>query len=156
MPVSSERVTTIDLLRHGACQGGEIFRGRTDVHLSTQGWEQMERAVSAAPDWQRVITSPLVRCRAFAERCAARCNVPLQVEAALQEMDFGAWEGRLAQEVWQENPQLLARFYDDPAAVSQFPNRDRAHLDESRKFGEHQLHPQQRTCRRRILPRDTN
>ena len=26
----------IDLLRHGACEGGEIFRGSTDVALSEE------------------------------------------------------------------------------------------------------------------------
>lgn len=113
-----ERVTTIDLLRHGACQGGEIYRGRTDVQLSAEGWQQMEQAVSAATDWQRIITSPLLRCREFAEHCAGRFNLPLQVDVALQEMDFGEWEGRLLQEVWQENPDLVARFYDDPGAVT--------------------------------------
>ena len=113
-----ERVTTIDLLRHGACLGGEIFRGRTDVQLSTQGWQQMEQALCTAPAWQRIITSPLLRCHEFAVRYAARSDVPLVVEPALREMDFGAWDGRLAQEVWQENPQLLARFYDDPGAVT--------------------------------------
>jgi alpha-ribazole phosphatase len=113
-----ERVTTIHLLRHGACQGGEIYRGRTDVQLSSEGWQQMEQAISAAPDWQRIITSPLLRCREFGEHCAARFNIPLQIDTALQEMDFGGWEGRLVQEVWQENPELVARFYDDPAAVT--------------------------------------
>lgn len=118
MPSQPERVTTIDLLRHGACQGGEIFRGRTDVQLSTAGWQQMDQAVSAALGWQRIITSPLLRCREFAEHCAGRFNLPLQVDVALQEMDFGDWEGRLVDEVWQESPDLLGRFYDDPSAVT--------------------------------------
>jgi alpha-ribazole phosphatase len=118
MSSQQERVTTIDLLRHGACQGGEIYRGRTDVQLSAEGWQQMEQAVSAATDWQRIVTSPLLRCREFAEYCAGRFKLPLQVDAALQEMDFGEWEGRLSQEVWQEDPDLVTRFYDDPGAVT--------------------------------------
>src|SRR6187401_779020 len=94
-----EPVTTIDLLRHGACQGGEIYRGRTDVQLSGEGWQQMERAVRAPADWQRIVTSPLLRCREFAEHCARRFSLPLQLENALQELDFGEWEGRLVQEI---------------------------------------------------------
>lgn len=118
MPTPPERITSIDLLRHGACEGGDIYRGRTDVQLSAQGWQQMEQAVSIALDWQRIITSPLARCRDFAERYAGCRNLPLQVELALQEMDFGAWEGRLTQEIWQETPDLAARFYEDPGAIT--------------------------------------
>jgi broad specificity phosphatase PhoE len=78
----------------------------------------MEQAVSTPRGWQRIITSPLVRCREFAEHCAGRFNLPLQVDVALQEMDFGDWEGRLVEEVWQESPELLGRFYHDPSAVT--------------------------------------
>jgi alpha-ribazole phosphatase len=118
MSPQMEPVTTIHLLRHGACQGGDIYRGRTDVPLSIEGWQQMQQTVSTGANWQRIVTSPLLRCREFAQYCADRFDVPLQVEAALQEMDFGQWEGRLVQEVWQENPELAARFYDNPAEVT--------------------------------------
>ncbi len=55
--------TTIDLLRHGACEGGEIFRGSSDVALSEQGWQQMRAAIAdeTAP-WQAVVSSSLQRC----------------------------------------------------------------------------------------------
>lgn len=118
MPAQPERVTTIDLLRHGACQGGEIYRGRTDVALSDLGWRQMEEAIAQAADWQRVVTSPLARCRAFAEHYATRFALPLLVVNGLQEVDFGAWEGRLLQEVWRSEALTVSRYYDDPGAVT--------------------------------------
>lgn len=118
MPAPAERVTTIDLLRHGACEGGEIYRGRTDVALSDAGWQQMEQAVAHFADWQAVVTSPLVRCHAFAEHCATRFAIPLHVVSNLQEVDFGAWEGRLLQEVWQNDAHTVSRYYDDPGAVT--------------------------------------
>jgi alpha-ribazole phosphatase len=113
-----ERVTNVDLLRHGACEGGEIYRGRTDVPLSAEGWGQLERDIRGSANWQRIVTSPLLRCHQFAQRCATDFDVPLQVVPALREMDFGDWEGRLLQEVWQANPELVARFYEDPGAVT--------------------------------------
>ena len=112
-------LTTIDLLRHGACEGGDIYRGITDVALSREGWQQMEQAATATTrDWQAVVTSPLMRCRAFAEHCASHYEIPLEVVTGLREMDFGEWEGRLLQEVWRSDPQTVSRFYDDPSSVT--------------------------------------
>lgn len=110
--------TTIDLLRHGACEGGHIYRGRTDVALSAQGWQQMEQALGAGGGWQTVVTSPLLRCRVFAEHCANRLQLPLVISDELQEINFGAWEGQLVQDVQRAHPELLARYYADPQAVT--------------------------------------
>ncbi len=118
MASQPELVTTVDLLRHGACEGGDIYRGSTDVALSSEGWRQMEQATLQSTGWQTVVTSPLARCRVFAEHCAARLELPLQVVAGLREMDFGEWEGRLLKEVWRSEPQTVSRFYEDPAAVT--------------------------------------
>jgi len=118
MQAQDDAATTIDLLRHGACEGGDIYRGRHDVALSAEGWRQMEQAIDTTEGWQRVVTSPLRRCRHFAEHCAQRLQLPLAVIADLQEIHFGAWEGRPVRDVRQEDPALLARYYDDPASVS--------------------------------------
>mgnify|MGYP003647683723 FL=1 len=118
MSTSDETVTTIDLLRHGACDGGEIYRGRTDVALSTEGWQQMVQATASAARWQAVATSPLQRCRTFAEHCASRFDIPILVIDALREMDFGEWEGRLLQDVWRSDADLVSRFYADPGTVT--------------------------------------
>jgi alpha-ribazole phosphatase len=118
MPTTGEAITTVDLLRHGACQGGFIYRGRTDVELSGEGWRQMEQAIGATGGWQKVVTSPLLRCRLFAEHCAQRLRLPLLVIDELQEIDFGAWEGQLVQDVRQANPEMLAKYYEDPEAVT--------------------------------------
>tara|TARA_B110000503_G_scaffold25349_1_gene40042 strand:- start:8187 stop:8813 length:627 start_codon:yes stop_codon:yes gene_type:complete len=118
MAAQREVVTTIDLLRHGACEGGEIYRGRTDVVLSSEGWQQMEQATATPANWQSVVTSPLQRCRTFAEHCASRFQIPLQVVTDFREMDFGDWEGRLLKEVWRSEAQTVSAFYDDPSAVT--------------------------------------
>lgn len=49
-----------------------------------------ERLISELPPGLPVYSSPLCRCRELAERLHP---VP-QIDARLQEMDFGAWEGR--------------------------------------------------------------
>ena len=67
------QITTIDLLRHGEPIGGRRYRGHIDDPLSEYGWSEMWHAVSGETPWQQIITSPLRRCREFAE--ALRCAV---------------------------------------------------------------------------------
>nr|CRH08213.1 Transcriptional regulator, Fis family [Candidatus Magnetococcus massalia] len=107
---------TIDLLRHGAPEGGDRYRGGLDDPLSPTGWQQMQQAVAEEEPWQAIITSPLKRCRAFAEQQAKTRNLPLAIEPDFHELRFGAWEGRSAKEILQhpqEAAQLTA-FWQDP------------------------------------------
>ena len=64
-------LTTIDLIRHGEPVGGSKYRGQTDDPLSEKGWEQMRAAVGDHRPWEAILTSPLARCRAFAEKLAS-------------------------------------------------------------------------------------
>lgn len=45
--------TTVDLLRHGEPEGGQMFRGAVDDPLSPRGWEQMRSAVGDCRAWKR-------------------------------------------------------------------------------------------------------
>jgi alpha-ribazole phosphatase len=45
------QVTTVDLLRHGECEGGHVYRGSLDLPLSETGWEQLR---SKAGEFQRM------------------------------------------------------------------------------------------------------
>ena len=106
--------TTLDLLRHGEPVGGRRYRGQIDDPLSEKGWAQMHAAVGDAVPWTRVVASPLLRCRAFAETLAGRHGLPLAVDARLKEVGFGEWEGKSAAEIEQDAPGTLARFKADP------------------------------------------
>lgn len=106
----------LDVLRHGECQGGEIFRGATDVALSEAGWQQMcASAERAAAPWQRIVTSPLRRCREFAEHLSAQLEVPLSLDEDWREMSFGRWEGQLREDIFAREGDAIAAFYRDPA-----------------------------------------
>ena len=106
----------VDLIRHGEPVGGRRYRGQLDDPLSELGWQQMWHAVGANRPWQRVITSPLARCRAFAQALAEADGVPLEVEPRFKEIGFGAWEGRSRDELQAELGTDLRRFYVDPEA----------------------------------------
>lgn len=106
--------TTLDLMRHGEPVGGRRYRGQIDDPLSERGWAQMHAAVGDSAPWDRIVSSPLLRCSAFAETLAARHGVPLALEARLQEGGFGEWEGRTAAEIEAATPGAVARFKADP------------------------------------------
>ncbi len=107
---------TLDLLRHGEPQGGPRYRGQTDDPLSGRGWLQMHRAVAARQPWQRIHSSPLRRCREFAAQLAARRQLPLRIDTAMTEIDFGRWEGRTAAALMRTEAEALGRFWHDPVS----------------------------------------
>ena len=106
--------TTLDLMRHGEPVGGRKYRGQIDDPLSERGWAQMEAAVGEAIPWTRIVASPLVRCRAFAEALANRHGLPLTLDERLKEAGFGEWEGKTTAEIEQDTPGRVARFKADP------------------------------------------
>ena len=109
--------TSVDFLRHGECLGGEIFRGSTDVELSELGWRQMQASV-ADHNWDLIISSPLKRCRFFAEKLSVEQALPLTIDERWREFNFGVWEGRLRAEVWEENAAEVAKFFSDPESFT--------------------------------------
>jgi alpha-ribazole phosphatase len=112
--VDKIQLTTIDLLRHGACEGGEIFRGSTDVPLTELGWQQMQTSLSAHSGWQRIICSPLQRCRRFAEQFAEQNSLPVSIDEQLRELHFGDWEGQTLVDIQREHGESLRSFWDNP------------------------------------------
>jgi alpha-ribazole phosphatase len=106
--------TVIDLIRHGEPVGGRRYRGQIDDPLSERGWAQMWSAVKVPAPWERIISSPLTRCSAFAQALAEKLGIPFREDERLKEVGFGEWEGRSGSELKREDPQILARFYRDP------------------------------------------
>ncbi|NIB39974.1 histidine phosphatase family protein [Pseudomaricurvus alkylphenolicus] len=116
--------TGFDLLRHGECTDGSIFRGHTDSALSPQGWQQMVTAVDSArqhpafESWDVIVSSPLQRCQTFAQHLAEKLALPLDIETDLQEIFFGHWEGRNIVDIEQQDPTTLALFWRTPDKVT--------------------------------------
>ena len=107
-------ITTFDLMRHGEPVGGRKFRGQMDDPLSEKGWAQMRDAAGNHCPWQAVISSSLARCTDFARELAERHQLPLEIDARLIELGFGAWEGRTPDELTAADPDTLNRFRSDP------------------------------------------
>lgn len=105
----------LDLLRHGECEGGAIFRGSTNVNLLPSGFNTM-RAVceTTAQDWELIISSPMQRCFAFASYLAKKNAIPLVADERLREMSFGVWEGCEISQIWREQGDLMRGWSHNP------------------------------------------
>lgn len=114
--------TIIDLIRHGEPVGGRKYRGYTiDDPLSEKGWTQMREAVGGYDKWDCIVSSPMLRCKAFAEELAEKNRIPLTIKNDFEEVGFGDWEGKSIDEVIASDPQGYEAFYLDP--VNARPNK---------------------------------
>ncbi len=107
--------TLIDFLRHGEPVGGRRYRGHgIDDPLTEKGRAQMRAALGDACPWDAIVTSPLVRCREFADWLGARHGLPVRVDTRFREVGFGTWEGRAPDDIQTENPDEYHAFHQDP------------------------------------------
>lgn len=74
----------------------------------------MWASVAALPQSDWVITSPLSRCRLFAEAYGRQHGIDVEIEPLLGELDFGEWEGRSSADIYEDDPLLLEAFWNDP------------------------------------------
>lgn len=106
--------TIIDLIRHGEPVGGQRLRGAQDDPLSELGWEQMRASVGQYDAWQHLVSSPLQRCRHFAEELSNTLELPLAINDEFREIHFGVWEGLTTKELMKKDPTALQRYWKDP------------------------------------------
>lgn len=108
----------IDLLRHGETTLSHTLRGHLDDDLTEQGWLQMQSTIqqyiTTPMDWDVIISSPLRRCRRFAEHLADQLGLPMRVNEHIKEMYFGDWEGIATQAIYEAEPERLANFWQFP------------------------------------------
>ncbi len=110
--------TRLILLRHGQPERQNCLLGRTDCSLTELGWQQMVKSVLAVRGIDRVITSPLLRCKLFAVDYATKNSIPLDHESAWQEFDFGDWDGISYEKLQREYNEQFSKFIAEPEACS--------------------------------------
>lgn len=105
---------TVHLVRHGrtAWNNERRFLGKTDVPLDAIGQAQATRLATALGPIGRVVSSPLSRARATAERLGSPALHP-----GLAEMDMGELEGLPAEVLLERYPAVLAAWRADPSEV---------------------------------------
>jgi len=108
----------VDILRHGALQGGVKYRGHVEGVLTQEGrqqmdavWEQLKEEVDV------VVASPLQRCALPAQAWASEQGIPCLLDERIKEMYYGAWEDKTHAEIESEFPGMLAAWRQDPTGM---------------------------------------
>lgn len=100
---------TIHLIRHGVTQGNLLgqYIGSTDLPLAQEGIDRLRSMAAGGgyPKAQAYYCSPLQRCRETLALLYPGAK-PVIVED-FRECDFGAWEGKTAKELAEEDPHFL-------------------------------------------------
>ena len=105
----------ITLLRHGQTSQPGLYHGHNDVSLSATGRAQMRAALQYLPSCiSQVIGSPLQRCAEVAKDYASTQSLPLVLNRAWMELDFGTWTGRSADDILRTEAKSLTDFWRDP------------------------------------------
>lgn len=93
-------------LRHGQTDWNLTGRiqGHTDIALNATGLAQARIAAERLENRGigRIVSSPLQRALVTAQAVAGRLRVPLHIEDALKERTYGAFEGRIRDEIRRE------------------------------------------------------
>ncbi len=112
----------IILARHGETlwNAEGRYQGQVDIPLSEIG-EGQARALGARLhdiEITRAVASPLSRARRTAELALGEHRSGmLSTDADLSEIAHGSWEGLLASEIHERDPELLKRWRDAPDEV---------------------------------------
>jgi alpha-ribazole phosphatase len=110
------------LVRHGetAATRAARYSGQRETPLTPCGEMQHERLCHrlSGEALSRVVSSDLRRCRVLAGLIAAERGRSAELDPALREASFGAWEGLTYEEGMARDRQAIAAFNHDPAHVA--------------------------------------
>ena len=121
-------MTKLLLTRHGHVEGikPERFRGRAELELTTRGIAEAEAlAGRIAGSWKpvAVYTSPQHRAVVTGEIVAAACGVGTSPLPGLMDINYGAWQMRIQDEMKAEQPDAFRRWRETPELM-RFPGGD--------------------------------
>lgn len=104
---TGSKPTLVTVLRHGEVAGRpHVYRGELDDPMTEAGTARV-RAIAdrlAKPAYDRIASSPRIRCLDFAAAYAGSRGYPLDVLDAMAEMRFGHWEGLTPAEAARVDP----------------------------------------------------
>ena len=85
----------LTLVRHTRTLAADgLCYGRSEVALGPDFPAEAAAIAARLGRPERIVASPLVRCRRLAEHLGAALGAPVAIDDDWREMDFGAWEGR--------------------------------------------------------------
>lgn len=115
--MSPAAFTTLDLVRHGEIATRGLLCAGSAEPLSATGKTQME-TLKPGLKWDLILSSPYKRCSDFAQELASNQGLPLIIDPAWQEIDFGAWTDITRDSIWASDRQHLLRLWSDPMSFT--------------------------------------
>jgi len=111
----------IILVRHGETTWNieGRYQGQEDTPLSQRGIEQgklLAQCLAKIPI-DLCISSPLKRSHQTCQMCASFHNLHVQPDERLLEINHGAWEGALAEEIRRNYPVEFSQWHNQPHLV---------------------------------------
>ena len=107
------------LLRHGETEFShqDRFCGRIDAPLTADGREMAARFADAygSIGWEAIVTSTRARAIDSAAPLALGAGIDACMDARLDEMNFGAWQGLSKVEAAARDGEYFARWQRDPS-----------------------------------------
>lgn len=116
---------TLIAVRHGSTElTGQVFNGCSssapDPPLNSDGFAQVAHLRRLLTSWgwldrvDRTVTSSAQRAFATAEELMGH---PAEVDSRLGEVDFGQWEGKSPQLLWQDKREQFLQWQRDPGVA---------------------------------------
>lgn len=117
------------LVRHATTEASKAGRNlgqRSDQGLAAEGKRLASHTAAAihqelaalSDDDVRMVSSPALRCRLTATAIAAGIGAKVELDSALQELDYGEWEGLTPEESVARDPALRTRWERNPYLTS--------------------------------------
>lgn len=113
------KTVNVYLLRHGKTMGEPALNGQTDVLVASELQSEItNNLLKKGIYFPRICTSHLQRCSDLAENIQKQLKgSSIEVNSALSEMNFGAYDGRSFSSLDDQDWKRLNSFWRDPAKV---------------------------------------
>jgi probable phosphoglycerate mutase len=105
--------TSFDLMRHAKTHWnfeGKVM-GKTDLPLAPEGKQQVKQWMvgfhGETECWDKILSSPLLRCLETATLLNQSLNLPVFKDSRLQEQDWGRWAGKTFREIRNQEKNML-------------------------------------------------
>ncbi|MCH7578519.1 MAG: histidine phosphatase family protein [Chloroflexi bacterium] len=102
------------------------LQGQAEFPLTERGRRQAEELAASLAERQviAVYSSPIRRALDTAEAIASPLGLTVEVQAALQEYDFGKLSGLTWPEIREQRPQLIEQLLSDSADYPEYPGEE--------------------------------
>ena len=95
------------------------YQGQRESHLTATGSAQAQALADTLTlaGVERIVSSPLARCRDTALPLARQTGAGVEIDPRLIEIAHGTWEGRLRAEIERDDPQTMRAWRERPQSV---------------------------------------